>query len=109
MMTTDENVRDAFQMARRAIAGDPPHDHEGQARAFNRALGDFERAAWSRGWELAFDIADRRERQVAATMVLAVLGKDRGDGEIDLGALGKWYAPEVADGRDLATTTDEEG
>lgn len=84
-----ERARQAFRMAAgTALVGTA----EGNIGRFNRALAEFERAAWQRGFELGAGVAQRNAEDIIAQAALAVLGKDRADGEVDLGALGKRYA-----------------
>jgi hypothetical protein len=44
------------------------------------------------GFQLAAQVEQRVAREALARYALEVLGKDRADGEVDLGALGKHYA-----------------
>jgi predicted RNA-binding Zn ribbon-like protein len=50
-------------------------------------------AAFQEGFQMAARIEQAAAKAALAEYALVVLGKDRGDGEIDLGALGKHYAP----------------
>jgi hypothetical protein len=50
-------------------------------------------AAFQEGFQQAARIEQSAAKAALAEYVLVVLGKDRADGEIDLGALGKHYAP----------------
>lgn len=88
---TMREVIETFDTARRAMR-ESDYLTEVAVERFNRALVDLESDAWERGWRLAHDMRDRNEREWLAQYVLRVLGKDRADGEIDLGALGRWYA-----------------
>ncbi len=55
-----------------------------------------ERARWrvksfDEGFQLGASIAHESTVDIMADALLRVLGKDRGDGYIDLGAAGRWY------------------
>ena len=65
--------------------------HEDLRLRFNDALVALEHAAWMRGWDLGGSIERRVAEEAVTAAALRVLGKDRGDGIIDLGALGRWY------------------
>jgi hypothetical protein len=80
------NIRLTFDMVRAELRSDAERE------AFNEALVEFEREAWRRGFELGAQVVQRNAEDVIAQAALAVLGKDRADGEIDLGALGKRFA-----------------
>ncbi len=54
-------------------------------------------AAFDEGMQLGAQVEQRNAREALASAVLAVLGKDAGDGDIQLGALGTWRAT-LADG-----------
>ena len=48
-------------------------------------------AAFDRGFQMAAKLEQGRARAEMARFVLSMLGKDAGDGRIDLGALGQWH------------------
>jgi hypothetical protein len=47
--------------------------------------------AFGEGVQLGARVENRVAVQAIVTSLLTVLGKDRGDGVIDLGAAGRWY------------------
>lgn len=95
MMDTEETRETValFDRVRKLLQAD---DHEnldcGSSAAFGAAIRRLERDAFDRGFQLAARVEQRAAELAAATLVLKVLGKDGGDGVIDLGALGKWSA-----------------
>lgn len=50
------------------------------------------RKSFDNGMQLGSKLNQSHARQVMATAVLGMLGKDAGDGVIDLGTLGRWFA-----------------
>lgn len=75
--------------------------HDGRADAFGTAAtvlrqramrAEAGSATFDRGFQLGAQVEQRATREALAAFVLEVLGKDRADGEVDLGALGRHFA-----------------
>lgn len=61
------------------------------AKVAEDAHGRAHREGFDEGFQQAAAIEQERARADVAAYALRVLGKERGDGEVNLGALGLWF------------------
>lgn len=109
---TDRDMFSAFSRARMAMQELDDRELDcGSVGDFNAALSEFEIRTFSKAFKLGLETSEEKEKiafdqglnlgskivhdEAVATIgqaVLRILGKDRGDGIIDLGALGEFIA-----------------
>lgn len=90
-MTEEQRAR-AQELADKLAERDIEFLDCGSASDFRALLHDVRRDAFDAGLQLGAQVEHKAAREAIARAALAVLGKDAGDGPVNLGALGEWTA-----------------